>query len=184
MRLGTRAGSALPHGLANVIQRDSRCEFLRGHGLLIFRPLPPKRRHAGAASEAGAAGTGVGVRPHDRGLPDQILDAVLRSAGVAAALVSGFPRPSKTPLISKRSRWVSSCRQVDTLKTCGASARRLSSLASLPVELVGPIFRNRSSRPYSKDTLGDDAVRTLVFGPEETSAAGRFPSLRDCRGFG
>jgi hypothetical protein len=42
-------------------------------------------------------------------------------------------------------------------------------LASLPVELVGPIFRNRSGRPYSKDTLGDDfkAVRELVFGKGE-----------------
>jgi hypothetical protein len=29
-------------------------------------------------------------------------------------------------------------------------------LALLPVELMGPIFRNRSGRPYSKDTLGDD----------------------------
>jgi hypothetical protein len=43
-------------------------------------------------------------------------------------------------------------------------------LASLSVELVGPIFRNRSGRPYSKDTLGDDfkAVRELVFGKKET----------------
>jgi hypothetical protein len=43
-------------------------------------------------------------------------------------------------------------------------------LASLSVELVGPIFRNRSGRPYSKDTLGDDfkAVRELVFGMCET----------------
>jgi hypothetical protein len=43
-------------------------------------------------------------------------------------------------------------------------------LASLAVELVGPIFRNRSGRPYSKDTLGDDfkAVRELVFGMGET----------------
>src|SRR5262249_5701919 len=29
-------------------------------------------------------------------------------------------------------------------------------LDALPVELVGPIFRNRSGHPYSKDTLGDD----------------------------
>jgi hypothetical protein len=42
-------------------------------------------------------------------------------------------------------------------------------LASLPVELVGPIFRNRSGHPYGKDTLGDDfkAVRELVFGNAE-----------------
>jgi len=35
---------------------------------------------------------------------------------------------------------------------------------------MGPIFRNRSGRPYSKDTLGDDfkAVRELVFGNGET----------------
>jgi hypothetical protein len=34
---------------------------------------------------------------------------------------------------------------------------------------VAPIFRNRSGRPYSKDTLGDDFrdVRTLVFGEQE-----------------
>src|SRR5262249_33275521 len=33
-----------------------------------------------------------------------------------------------------------------------------------------PIFRNRSGRAYSKDTLGDDfrAVRTTVFGEDET----------------
>jgi len=43
-------------------------------------------------------------------------------------------------------------------------------LTSLPVELIGPIFRNRSGRPYSKDTLGDDfkAVRELVFGKGES----------------
>ena len=43
-------------------------------------------------------------------------------------------------------------------------------LAALPVELVGPLFRIRSGRPYSKDTLGDDfkAVRELVFGKGET----------------
>jgi hypothetical protein len=43
-------------------------------------------------------------------------------------------------------------------------------LASLAVELVGPIFRNRFGRPYSKDTLGDDfkALRELVFGTRET----------------
>jgi hypothetical protein len=42
-------------------------------------------------------------------------------------------------------------------------------LASLPVELVGPIFRNRSGAPYSKDTLGDDFrnIRELVFEPNE-----------------
>jgi hypothetical protein len=35
---------------------------------------------------------------------------------------------------------------------------------------TAPIFRNRSGRPYSKDTLGDDfrAVRTIVFGQAET----------------
>jgi hypothetical protein len=42
-------------------------------------------------------------------------------------------------------------------------------LASLPVELVGPIFRNRSGRPYTKDVLGKDfrAVRAKVFSPAE-----------------
>ncbi|WP_424363563.1 tyrosine-type recombinase/integrase [Methylocystis parvus] len=34
---------------------------------------------------------------------------------------------------------------------------------------TAPIFRNRSGRPYSKDTLGDDfrSVRALAFGPSE-----------------
>lgn len=50
-------------------------------------------------------------------------------------------------------------------------------LATLGAEPLGtaPIFRNRSGRPYSKDTLGDDTlgddfrdVRTIVFGPQET----------------
>jgi hypothetical protein len=44
-------------------------------------------------------------------------------------------------------------------------------LASLGAEIApqAPIFRNRSGRPYSKDTLGDDfrAVRGLAFGPAE-----------------
>ena len=52
----------------------------------------------------------------------------------------------------------------------------LAYLASLSVELVGPIFPNRSGRPYSKDTLGDDfkAVRELVFGKEETRQLANF----------
>jgi hypothetical protein len=42
-------------------------------------------------------------------------------------------------------------------------------LARIGVELVGPIFRNRSGAPYSKDTLGDDFrdVRAIVFGEAE-----------------
>jgi hypothetical protein len=42
-------------------------------------------------------------------------------------------------------------------------------LANIGAELVGPIFRNRSGRPYSKDTLGKDFrdMRALVFGPDE-----------------
>src|ERR1700733_6634905 len=37
------------------------------------------------------------------------------------------------------------------------------------VALTAPIFRNRSGRAYSKDTLGDDFrdVRALVFGLDE-----------------
>jgi hypothetical protein len=44
----------------------------------------------------------------------------------------------------------------------------LAKLGAAPVGMA-PIFRNRSSTPYSKDTLGEDfrAVRTLVFGPDE-----------------
>jgi hypothetical protein len=67
---------------------------------------------------------------------------------------------------------------VDRAKTGRAAKATLSRraervlrsyLASLSVELVGPIFRNRSGYPYSKDTLGDDfaTVRTLVFGTDE-----------------
>jgi hypothetical protein len=45
-------------------------------------------------------------------------------------------------------------------------------LAQIGAEPVGaaPIFRNRSGRPYSKDTLGDDfrIVRAAVFGPAES----------------
>jgi hypothetical protein len=42
-------------------------------------------------------------------------------------------------------------------------------LAKLGAAPIGPIFRNRSGAPYSKDTLGDDfrAVRTIVFGKGE-----------------
>src|SRR5262245_47485570 len=42
-------------------------------------------------------------------------------------------------------------------------------IAKLGVELMGPIFRNRSGPPYARDTLGDDFrdVRALVFGQNE-----------------
>jgi len=57
--------------------------------------------------------------------------------------------------------------------TLSRAARRVldAYLASLGVTLTpdAPIFRNRSGRPYSKDTLGDDfrAVRAIVFGEVE-----------------
>jgi hypothetical protein len=53
-------------------------------------------------------------------------------------------------------------------------------LASLGAEPFGAIFRNRSGRKYSKDTLGDDfrAVRTMVFGEGEKR------QLADFRGSG
>jgi hypothetical protein len=43
-------------------------------------------------------------------------------------------------------------------------------LAKIGVALVGPVFRNRSGAPYSKDTLGDDFrdIREMVFGRSET----------------
>jgi len=52
------------------------------------------------------------------------------------------------------------------------SARLLETyLAKLKAEPIGvaQLFRNRSGRPYSKDTLGDDfrAIRRMVFGPED-----------------
>jgi hypothetical protein len=67
---------------------------------------------------------------------------------------------------------------VDRAKTGRAALATLSRraervldacLAQIGVELVGPIFRNRSGRPYNKDTLGDDFrdIRALVFGPSE-----------------
>jgi hypothetical protein len=41
---------------------------------------------------------------------------------------------------------------------------------------ASPIFRNRSGRAYSKDTLGDDFrdVRIIVFGPGETRTLADF----------
>ena len=51
-------------------------------------------------------------------------------------------------------------------------------LVDLGVELApnAPIFRNRSGRAYSKDTLGDDFrdIRELVFGPGETRTLADF----------
>lgn len=51
-------------------------------------------------------------------------------------------------------------------------------IAGLGVELLdnAPIFRNRSGRAYSKDTLGDDFrdVRAMVFGPGETRTLADF----------
>jgi hypothetical protein len=48
----------------------------------------------------------------------------------------------------------------------------LAYLDQQPAEALGPspIFRNRSGRQYSKDTLADDFadVRAMVFGPGET----------------
>jgi hypothetical protein len=56
--------------------------------------------------------------------------------------------------------------------TVSARAERVlrAYMDSLGVDLVGPIFRNRSGRPYTKDTLSDDfrAVRAILFGPGET----------------
>lgn len=51
-------------------------------------------------------------------------------------------------------------------------------IARLGVDLMdsAPIFRNRSGRAYSKDTLGDDFrdVRAMVFGPGETRTLADF----------
>jgi len=51
-------------------------------------------------------------------------------------------------------------------------------IAGLGVELLAnaPIFRNRSGRPYSKDTLGDDfrVVRAAVFGLAENRTLADF----------
>jgi hypothetical protein len=71
--------------------------------------------------------------------------------------------------------------QVDRAKTGRSALATLSKrtsallgayLADLPAEPLGgaPLFRNRSGRAYSKDTLGDDfrAVRAKVFGEGET----------------
>lgn len=64
--------------------------------------------------------------------------------------------------------------------TLSRSARRVldAYLVSLGATLTpdAPIFRNRSGRPYSKDTLGDDfrAVRAIVFGEEESRTLADF----------
>ena len=58
--------------------------------------------------------------------------------------------------------------------TLSRRSRRLfdAYLVEFPAQPIGraPIFRNRSGRPYSKDTLGDDFrdVRAMVFGRQET----------------
>ena len=62
----------------------------------------------------------------------------------------------------------------DAIATPSKRSERLleAYLAQQPAQPVGkaPIFRNRSGRAYSKDTLGDDfrAVRAIVFGAGET----------------
>lgn len=64
--------------------------------------------------------------------------------------------------------------------TLSRAARRIldAYLASLGATLTpdAPIFRNRSGRPYSKDTLGDDfrAVRAIVFGEDESRTLADF----------
>ena len=64
--------------------------------------------------------------------------------------------------------------------TLSRAARRVldAYLASLGAALTpdAPIFRNRSGRPYSKDTLGDDfrSVRAIVFGEGETRTLADF----------
>jgi hypothetical protein len=56
--------------------------------------------------------------------------------------------------------------------TVSARAERVlrAYMGAMGVDLVGPIFRNRSGRPYTKDTLSDDfrAVRAILFGTGET----------------
>jgi hypothetical protein len=58
----------------------------------------------------------------------------------------------------------------------GTLSRRAEAILNAYISGLGialldnaPIFRNRSGRPYSKDTLGDDfrTVRAMVFGPKE-----------------
>lgn len=64
--------------------------------------------------------------------------------------------------------------------TLGPRATRLieAYIASLGAELLAhaPIFRNRSGRAYSKDTLGDDfrTVRAMVFGAAEARTLADF----------
>ena len=62
----------------------------------------------------------------------------------------------------------------DAIATLSKRTQRLliaydRTLAAEPVGRA-PIFRNRSGRAYSKDTLGDDfrTIRTMVFGESET----------------
>lgn len=76
------------------------------------------------------------------------------------------------------------------LGTLGRRAERwlLAYLATFPAEPMtsAPIFRNRSGRAYSKDTLGDAFrdVRTLVFGHGETRQLADFRRSGKRRGAG
>ena len=68
------------------------------------------------------------------------------------------------------------------LVTSHAAPARSSTRAHAPRQPVGraPLFRNRSGRPYSKDTLGDDfrAVRIMVVRRRRVTPARRLPPLR------
>lgn len=61
----------------------------------------------------------------------------------------------------------------EAVATLSRRTRRLveAYFGKLEAQPIGraPVFRNRSGRPYSKDTLGDDFrdVRAMVFGPSE-----------------
>ena len=59
------------------------------------------------------------------------------------------------------------------------SMRTSADVPAEPLERA-PIFRNRSSAPYSKDTVGDDfrVVRIMVFGADGNSTARRLSPLR------
>jgi hypothetical protein len=58
------------------------------------------------------------------------------------------------------------------LGTLGKRARTLvrAYISNLPGEHVGPIFRNRSGQPYSKDTLGHDFAKVRPPGETRTLA--------------
>jgi hypothetical protein len=77
-----------------------------------------------------------------------------------------LPKPDHSPIchfVHPKSRAAAATITRQTSRILDAYLARLG----IEIAPASPIFRNRSGRAYSKDTLGDDFrdVRTIVFGP-------------------